>query len=283
MAIAEKLARRFHPAMRRGLLVGNATRAVMATIDDGGEESECWGVSLTRESDPAQLSEEAAAIGSDEADSGGIRAVRLRCYDTDGDVVSECRVSVGQRKESGDVVGDALLPKGEREERSLLRQSMRHAENSSRTVENLVRVHMLSLEKREASLTATLDNLLKANNDLHAKYMASVEKNAEAVRQDRAHEIELLRASTEQDAIKEGITLIKDLGPRIAGYFTGENILHPLVGIVAKLTPEQVALMRDAGVLTEAEAEKLGKAASKAREQLSKQKALPANGAGKSH
>lgn len=271
-SLADKLARRIEPVIRRGLLVGGADLVRLYSVD-GGTEAELWSSELTRESDATNLAAEAAGIAEEEYTHAETARFRVRCY-REGEPCGEVIVRAGAKRPdpaNPDVVGEALLPKGEPAERSLTRQSMRQAENAYRLLHAVV-------EKQAALLLPTIEALTKANTDLTVRYLESVAKNAEAVRAEQAHEIELLRTSAEIDAIKEGVGLLKDVGPKIADHFSGASVLHPLLGIVAKLQPEQVDMMVAAGQLTEAEGGALKKAAETARAKVAKGgKALPAN------
>ncbi len=269
--LADRLAKRMLPTVRRGLVVGRADSVKLFVAEDD-EESEIWGTEVSRETDPELLAIEASGIADDEQSTAGVTRFRLRLY-REGEIVADLAFRTAVKSKSADVVGESLLPKSDTLERALSRQAMRQAETAFRML-------AANVEKQNAMFAPMLETLAKANADLQRQLADSVKANIDAVRAEREHDIALIRANTEAEAIKQGIDLVKEVGPRVAAYLSGENILHPLVGIVAKLEPEQVKLLVASGTITEREGADLVKAAARAKASVEKSngKALPANG-----
>lgn len=272
--VVDKAAKKIAPVVRRGLLVGAATHVRLFSIDDDGD-AELWSTELSRESDAELLAAEMAGAAEDEMEATGVVSFRVRCYSASSECCAETVFHTGKvksRTAGPDVVGDALMPRGHSKEDSLTRQAMRQAETAWRML-------AMNNEKQATLYTSLVESLAKQNAELTGKLHEANMSASAAIKAEQAHEIELLKTGAEIDALKEGVGLIKQIGPRLADYFSGANHLHPLLPIVAKLDPDKVKMLVSGGVITEEEGKTLEKSAEAARKQVAK--ALPAKANGK--
>lgn len=262
----EKIARKIAPTMRRAIVVALADSLTLFALQGNAKEGlPIWSTELTRESDVDVLSLEVAGVAVEESAAEG--ATRFSFIASkEGQTVGELAFRTKADKKSEDSVGSMLLPDGADANASLVRMLMRHTEG-------ITRISMASVERRESVMLDSLERMMKVNMALQESYAAEMRKGAEAARADRAHEIALLEADTRHTAVREGVTLMKQVGPRLLAKLTGDDVVSPLLGIVAKLSPEKIEMMKAAGMVDADEGAKLLAAWEKLQP---KTKALPA-------
>lgn len=266
-----RLSKRVEPCIRRGAM-GDADTVRLFAIE-ADDEAELWSAELRGDTDSEVLTAECVGVILDEDAGGESTQFRVRCYSGDEPTSAGVTVRTRAPRRAEDMGGDALLPQRESVDRALTRQAMRHAEGYAR-------MSLGSIERREGALVATVESLTKALADSQQRERELHKELAESRARDREYELQLLRTSAFVDAAKDLTGMVKEVGPRIVQHLSGEGLLHPLVGIIAKVTPEQVRLMTSAGVLTESDAKVLTKAADKARKAVNEGKGDKANGKG---
>lgn len=272
----KKLAARFAPIVRRGLAGDEKADTVRVfALEPGEPEVEIFTMPLSPKDEPDEVARFAASSALDESEHGQTDRVRLVCQ-ADGDTLAEVVIRIKTKKASGDTIGAELLPRGERREDALIRQLMRHTEASTRLALSSIEKREAAMERREANLTNVLESLTKSNGELFKTHFDFVRQHAETVKADNDSKVALIEADARAEAVKELVSLVKGMTPRLMAKVMGDDNITPMIDIIARLTPDKVELLTASGFITEAEKAVVLSTAEKARKAIAKgPKALP--------
>lgn len=269
MTDSTKLAGRLAPVIRRGLIVGEANSVSCAVIAERASDMVIWSAELTKESDPDVLANECACIAIEEGETGRHARFRLDAL-KDGLAVATLVFRTKAESKSDDPVGDALHRAGDTIEVSMLRQQMRHNEM-------LTRVLVQNTAAREEGMVRENARLAARVTELETKAVADAQRHIESLREERMADLLLLEQDAKNEAIKEGIALVKRYGPRLVARLTGADKLSPVAEVLRGMTGEQITALEASGLVNKEQAKAVRDAWQLLQEEP-KPKALPANG-----
>ena len=272
----KKLASRFVPIIRRGVAGDEKADTVRVFALEAGEpEVEIFTMPLAPKDDPEEVADFAASSALDESESSGADRVRLTC-EYDGATLCEVVIRIRTKKQSADVVGNELLPRGESKEMALTRQAMRQAETFGRMLSASIDRREAAMDRREQNMVGLMEAFARGNTDMARTHFEFVKKHAETVQQDNASKVALIEADAKAEKVKELIGLVRSMTPRLMAKVMGDDSITPMIDILARLTPENADMMVAAGFITAAEKDIVLKTAEKARKATAKNtKALP--------
>ncbi len=273
----KKLATKFSPVIRRAL-VGDvkADRVRVFGVESGEPDVELVSMPVSGSDVADDVAMMVAASAIDECEANGADRVRLVC-EHDGESLCELVVRVKARKASADVIGDALMPRGQTREEAMLRQSMRQAENYARVATGLIdkwsqrlEARETVLERRENNVSSIIESLSRGHVDMQDRHLVFLKQHAESIAQDNASKVALIEADAKSEAVKEVVALAKTVTPKIMARIMGDDKLTPVIDILARATPEQVDLLVATGFIKESEKELVLETAAKAKRAVAK-------------
>ena len=272
----ERLAKKFAPTVRRAH-IRDAKSIKLFAISNGDPDCEIWSTEVDAGAEPDAIASEAASAAIDESEANGATRFRLIAYSDDGESLGEIVTRTKAEKSSPDVIGEAMLGKGESKETALVRMALRHAETATRISLSSLEKREASLERREANMLAAITSLVNAQSEMAAKHFDTLKSYSEALSANNQHELELLNAATKNEAIKKAVNLVESAVPKVMSKIMGDDVVTPVVGILARLTPDQIDALQALGVINEDEKKVVVATVAKAQKAVGP-KALPAKG-----